>query len=104
MTPVDNVKEAVGRLSMHDRAILAHWILLNLEASDAPQEAVDTAWRAEIRKRIQEIRTGKVTMIPADEMWTALLRDYALSGKLPICPTDAPRNPKSSSHKYYPER
>jgi ABC-type Mn2+/Zn2+ transport system ATPase subunit len=77
MAIVDNVKEEVRRLSIHDRAMLAHWILINLEGIDEPQEAVDSAWREEIRKRIKEIRTGKVSMIAADEMWKDLLKDYA---------------------------
>ena len=77
MEIVENVKAEVGRLSIHDRARLAHWILINLERIDEPQEAVDSAWREEIRKRIKEIRTGKVSMIPADEMWKDLLKDCA---------------------------
>ena len=43
MAIVDNVKEEVGRLSIHDRAMLAHWILINLEGIDEPQETVDAA-------------------------------------------------------------
>lgn len=77
MAIIDNVKEEVGRLSINDRAMLAHWILINLEEIDEPQEAVDVAWRKEIRNRIKEIRTGKVRMIPAEEMWKDILKDYA---------------------------
>lgn len=77
MATVDNVKEEVGRLSIQERAMLAHWILVNLEDIDEPQEAVDAAWRKEIRNRIKEIRTGAVKMIPSDEMWKDLLEDYA---------------------------
>jgi putative addiction module component (TIGR02574 family) len=77
MAIIDNVKEEVGRLSINDRAMLAHWIIINLEEIDEPQEAVDAAWREEIRDRIKEIRTGKVRMIPADEMWKDILKDYS---------------------------
>jgi hypothetical protein len=41
---VYNLKEEVGRLSTQDRAMLAHWILINLEEIDEPQEAVDATW------------------------------------------------------------
>ncbi len=77
MAIIDNVKEEVERLPIHDRAMLAYWIIINLEEIDEPQEAVDIAWRAEIRNRVKEIRDGKVRMIPADEMWKDLLKDYA---------------------------
>ena len=77
MTIIDNLKEEVGHLSINDRAMLAYWILINLEEIYEPQEAVDTAWQEEIRNRIKEIRTGKIRMIPEDEMWKDLLKDYA---------------------------
>ena len=77
MTIIENVKEEVSRLPINDRAMLAYWIIVNLEEIDEPQEAVDAAWRAEIRNRIKEIRTGKARLIPADEMWKDLLRSYA---------------------------
>ena len=77
MAIIENVKEEVSRLPIQDRAMLAYWIIVNLEEIDEPQEAVDAAWRAEIRNRIKEIRTGKARMIPADEMWKDLLKNYA---------------------------
>jgi putative addiction module component (TIGR02574 family) len=67
----------VSRLPIQDQAMLAYWIIVNLEEIDEPQEAVDIAWRAEIRNRVKEIRDGKVRMIPADEMWKDLLKNYA---------------------------
>ncbi len=77
MTIIENVKKEVSRLPIQDRAMLAYWIIVNLEEIDEPQEAVDAAWRAEIRNRVKEIRDGKVKMIAADEMWKDLLQDYA---------------------------
>jgi len=77
MTIIENVKEEVSRLPIQDRAMLAYWIIINLEEIDEPQEAVDIAWRAEIRNRVKEMRDGKVRMIPADEMWKDLLSNYA---------------------------
>ena len=55
MAIIDNVKEEVSRLPIHDRAMLAYWIITNLEEIDEPQEAVDAAWREEVRNRIKEI-------------------------------------------------
>ena len=37
-------------------------------------------WRHEIRSRVEEIKTGKVKMIPAEDMWKDLyIRRGALS-------------------------
>lgn len=77
MAIIENVKEEVSHLPIHDRAMLAYWIITTLEEIDEPQEEVDAAWREEISARIKEIRTGKVRMIPADEMWKDILKDYA---------------------------
>lgn len=77
MAIIDNVKEEVERLPVHERALLAYWIITGLEEIDEPEEAVDAAWREEIRNRIKEIRAGKVKMLAADEMWKSLLHEYA---------------------------
>lgn len=77
MAIIENVKHKVSRLPIQDRAMLAYWIIINLEEIDELQEAVDAAWRAEIKYRVKEVRDGKVRMIPADEMWKDLLSNYA---------------------------
>lgn len=51
------------------RAMLAEHLLNSLDAVD-PQ--VELAWGAEITNRIEAINTGKVTLIPADQVWRKL--------------------------------
>jgi putative addiction module component (TIGR02574 family) len=52
--PPEKVGELVGRLTE------------DLHASDPETEA---AWKSEIARRIEEIRTGKVQGIPAEEVF-----------------------------------
>ena len=42
MAIIDNVKEEVGRLPLHERAMLAYWIITGLEEIDEPQEDDDS--------------------------------------------------------------
>ena len=71
------IKEDVSRLAIKEQAALARWIIENLESTSEDEGAVDLAWRQEVRKRVEDIRSGKVNMIPADKVWKDLLGDYA---------------------------
>ena len=71
------IKEDVSRLAVKEQAALARWIIENLESTSEGEGAVDSAWRQEVRKRVEDIRSGKVDMIPADKVWKDLLGDYA---------------------------
>lgn len=71
------IKEDVSRLAIKEQAALARWIIENLESTSEDEGAVDSAWRQEVRKRVEDIRSGKVNMIPADKVWKDLLGDYA---------------------------
>jgi putative addiction module component (TIGR02574 family) len=52
-------------LSEAERADLAHRLLVSLEptASDSPQE-VETAWAAELERRVDQLDRGEAKMIP----------------------------------------
>ena len=52
---------------------LAYWIIHSLEAVTEDEDVVDTAWRKEIRARVEAIKSGRVQMIPAEEMWKDIL-------------------------------
>jgi putative addiction module component (TIGR02574 family) len=51
-------------LSPEDRARLAEELLASLDPHDAD---VDAAWDVELRRRIQEVEAGTVTLIPAEQ-------------------------------------
>ncbi len=73
---ISDVKRDVRKLTIEERAHLAKWIIENLDETDQDEYTVNTLWRREVRKRIEEIKTGKVKMISSDEMWKDLFSEY----------------------------
>lgn len=61
------VERALLALAPHDRAAVIHSGLLSLDSTDADQPAVDAAWHAEFRRRIDDIDSGNVTLVSAEE-------------------------------------
>ena len=61
---VAELTERAKALSPEDRARLAEVLLASLDPSE---EEVDPAWDAEIRKRIADVETGSVQLIPGEE-------------------------------------
>jgi putative addiction module component (TIGR02574 family) len=57
-------------LSEAERAHLAHNLLLSL--GPEPEEDVEAAWEAKIARRVEEIRSGKVEGIPAEDVFRDL--------------------------------
>lgn len=76
MLEVDDIKKEIANLSLLKRAQIAHWVISSLDDINEPQDETDNAWRAEIRIRVNDIKTGKVKMIPSSEMWEDLLGNY----------------------------
>jgi len=62
-------------LSQEDRAELAQLLLNSLEPAEDPV-AVKAAWKAELARRGEEIRSGKVIGIPGDEVLADLRKKY----------------------------
>ncbi|HWB59988.1 MAG TPA: addiction module protein [Chthoniobacteraceae bacterium] len=63
------------RLSESERAQLAHDLILSLDnGSDADAE---TAWDAELARRLEEIESGKAVGVPAEEVFAAIKARYS---------------------------
>ncbi len=77
---IADIKNRVSRLSAKEQAALAYWIIANLDGVADNDDSVDAAWRQEVRSRVKAIKTGKVEMIPAAEMWKDILGNYATTG------------------------
>ncbi|MEW5766628.1 MAG: addiction module protein [bacterium] len=75
MSVVD-IKRNIEQLSVKDRADLTRWIIINLDEVAESDNTVDTAWRREVRTRVNEIKSGKARMIPSEEMWKDILSGY----------------------------
>ena len=69
---VAELSERARGLSPEDRARLAEELLASLEAAQEPE--VDAAWDEEIRKRISEVESGVVKLLPADEVFARVRR------------------------------
>ncbi len=64
---VSRVLEKALALSTRDRGLLIDRLIASLDDGPA-EEGVEEAWAAEIKKRVDDIQSGKVKMIPADEV------------------------------------
>lgn len=70
---VAEVERALLALPPQERAAVIHQGLLSLDGAgqddtaDADQAEVDAAWRAEFRRRIDEVESGAVTLVSGDE-------------------------------------
>jgi len=77
---IADIKNGVSRLSAKEQAALAYWIISNLDGVADEDDSVDAAWRQEVRSRVKAIKSGKVEMISAAEMWKDILGSYAKTG------------------------
>jgi putative addiction module component (TIGR02574 family) len=70
MSPsLEQIKSTLSGLPISERAELAHFLLDSLESAD---EDVAEAWRAELARRVAEIRSGKVIGKPIEEVLARL--------------------------------
>lgn len=54
-------------LAPADRVKLAHELLDSVEESAEPDPAIDAAWQAELRRRIDDIESGRVRLVDGRE-------------------------------------
>lgn len=69
---VSELSRRALELAPEDRARLAEELLASLEGD--LEADVDAAWDAELKKRIAEVESGAVTLIPADEVFARVRR------------------------------
>ncbi|MGA9931996.1 MAG: addiction module protein [Terriglobales bacterium] len=74
MTPqVSELLEKALALSTQERGLLIDHLIESLDEGPA-EEGVEAAWDAEIKRRVDEIRSGKVEMISGEEIRRRLAR------------------------------
>ncbi|MBI3485122.1 MAG: addiction module protein [Acidobacteria bacterium] len=64
---VSEVLEKALALSTQDRGLVIDRLIASLDEGPA-EEGVEEAWADEIKRRVDEIRSGKVKMIPGEEV------------------------------------
>lgn len=73
------VEQAMLALDRRDLAALIHRGIQVLDHGDseASQDEVDGAWRDELSKRIDDIESGKVETVPAEDVFARVRANLA---------------------------
>jgi putative addiction module component (TIGR02574 family) len=66
MKTVEEFRDAARQLTPDERELLAVQLLADLKRDREP--GYEEAWSAEIRSRLDDIDSGRVRMIPGDEV------------------------------------
>ena len=76
MTPqVSEVLEKALALSTQDRGLLINRLIESLDEGPA-EEGVEEAWAEETKRRVDDIRSGKVKMIPCERVLRELAKEF----------------------------
>jgi len=67
------IEEALS-LPVEERALIADSLLRSL---NMPDTSIDAQWLEEARRRLQELRSGKVKPVPGDEVFAKVLKRLA---------------------------
>ena len=74
---LEQVAEEALSLSSPDRAALTKILIQALDGEPAENPAeVERAWQVEVEKRVDEILSGRVKTIPAEEVFAKLRAKY----------------------------
>ena len=76
LTPkVSEILEKALELSDKERGQLIDRLAASLDEGP-PDEGVEEAWAEEIKRRVDEIRSGKVKMIPGEEVLREMAKEF----------------------------
>ena len=73
MKTADLIAEAIS-LPVEERARVVVSLLKNL---NPPETVIDTEWAAVARRRLEELRTGKVVAVPGDEVFRKIWNKFS---------------------------
>lgn len=76
---IEEVEEAMLALDRRDLAALIHRGIQALDHGDAEasQDEIDAAWRDELGRRIDDIQSGRVETIPAEDVFARIREKLA---------------------------
>ncbi|MGC2647376.1 MAG: addiction module protein [Candidatus Sulfotelmatobacter sp.] len=76
MTPqVSELLEKALSLSTHERGLLIDRLVESLDDGPA-EEGVEAAWEDEIKRRVDDIRSGRVKTIPGEQVLRELADEF----------------------------
>jgi len=62
-------------LSTQDRGLLSHRLIASID-EEAPEQGVEAAWDEEIKRRVDDIRSGRVKTIPGEQVLRELAEEF----------------------------
>jgi putative addiction module component (TIGR02574 family) len=81
ITPeVSKLLEQALALSAQERGLVIDRLIESLD-EEPPEEGVEDAWAEEIKSRVDDIRSGKIKMIPGEEVLRRLAGRLRNAGK-----------------------
>jgi putative addiction module component (TIGR02574 family) len=76
MTPrVSEVLEKALSLSEKERELLIDRLVGSLN-NEAPEEGLEAAWDEEIKRRVDDIRSGRVKTIPGEQVLREIAEEF----------------------------
>ena len=76
MTPqLSDLLQKALTLSTQDRGLLINRLIESLDEGP-PEDGVDEAWDDEIKRRIDDIRSGKVKMLDGEQVLQELAKEF----------------------------
>lgn len=72
---VSELLEKALALSAQDRGLLIDQLIDSLDEGPH-EEGVEAAWADEVKRRVDDIRSGKVEMIPGEQVLRDLAREF----------------------------
>lgn len=76
LTPqASDILEKALTLSTQDRGALIGRLIESLDEAP-PEPGVEEAWAEEIKRRVDDVRSGKVQMIPGEEVLRDLAKEF----------------------------
>jgi putative addiction module component (TIGR02574 family) len=76
MTPqLSDLLEKALTLSTQDRGLLINRLIESLDEAPA-EEGVEEAWAGEIKRRVDDIRSGKVKMLDGEQVLQGLAKEF----------------------------
>lgn len=75
-TALDKIREEIAELSVEDRAVLVDELIVSLHEEKHDRFDTDPEFQQEIKRRIEDLESGKVQGIPAENVLAELKAKY----------------------------
>jgi putative addiction module component (TIGR02574 family) len=77
---IEQLERQLLELPANERARIARRLIESLDdpADKVDEGAVETAWKVEIERRIEQMDRGEVEMIPAEEVFAKIRERFSL--------------------------